>query len=266
MVYSLLDNASSKNLFLEPFPHLIIENALPSNYYEEINKNFPLQYFESLENSQDNNIRKDIMYPEFINKSIKINKIWRDFVDLHSSDKFYHQILNLFIDQIMDRYQNLFKNKSDLYNIENKNYLSTSVNTPVINRSSVRDAHLDKKNKLFTGLFYLKSNNDYSDGGDLNLYSWKASISTNQKRHISFRSEIPNKYVQFNKSIKYKANTFVIFLNSLDSLHGVSPRSVTSHYRKMCVYTSVLPFSIDTISLFDKAFLKYLKLQSKFIF
>lgn len=252
MNISLLDNATIKDLYLEPFPHLVIENALPSEYYQEINDNFPLEYFISLENVDDNNTRKDIMFNDLKDQNIKLSKIWRDFINFHSSVEFYHQVLNLFKESIFNKYPNLFKDYKNLFAINNVNYLSTSVNTPVKTKSSVREAHLDKLNKFFTGLFYLRSDSDQSTGGDLNLFSWKKDFSKNQKRQYGSTSEIPYEYVQLHKTIEYKANTFVIFLNSLDSLHGVSPRSITNEYRKMCVFTSVLPFSIDKKNFFEK--------------
>ena len=260
MTFSLLGKASINELHLEPFPHLVIENALPSDYYKKINDNFPLEYFKTLENDQDNNSRKDLMIKDFNNQNINISKIWKNFIHFHSSEEFYLQVLNLFKESIINIYPNLFKNYEDLLTIKNINHLSTSVNTPVKTLSSVRDAHLDKLNKLFTGLFYLRSDNDKSIGGDLNLYTWKKKISKKQKRQYSSNNVIPNDAVQLFKTIEYKANTFVIFLNSLDSLHGVSPRSITNEYRKMCVFTSILPFSIDKRNIFERAYLKLFNL------
>ena len=63
-------------------------------------------------------------------------------------------------------------------------------------------------------------------------------------------------YVKLEKTIKYKPNTFLIFLNSVDSLHGVTPRSVTNYYRRMCVFTSILPFTLDAPSILDRILLK----------
>ena len=63
-------------------------------------------------------------------------------------------------------------------------------------------------------------------------------------------------HVILEKTINYKSNTFIIFLNSIDSLHGVTPRSETDQYRRMCVFTSKLPFSLDDPTLIERIQLK----------
>ena len=74
-----------------------------------------------------------------------------------------------------------FDSKEKLYNCNSVNRFSTSINTPVLEASSVRSAHLDNLNKLFTGLFYMKQDDDKSTGGDLELYSWNKNISNVKK-------------------------------------------------------------------------------------
>ena len=38
---SLLQNYDKSNFFIDPFPHVIIDNALPENIYEELEKHVP---------------------------------------------------------------------------------------------------------------------------------------------------------------------------------------------------------------------------------
>lgn len=76
------------------------------------------------------------------------------------------------------------------------------------------------------GLFYLRHPDDDSQGGDLELYKYK----TNNFKYYGQRF-IQDKYIEKVKTIKYERNTLVIFLNSINSIHGVSNRSVTNHPR-----------------------------------
>ena len=259
--YSVLSKAIKVNLQLNPYPHLVIEDALPQEYYNILSSKFPLNYFENNKIEGENNVRKDIFYKDLMTNN-EIDPEWKNFISYHSSMEFYHEILSVFEDIILQKFPNIFKNKNYLYDLGTSNQLSTSINTPVIKNTSARGAHLDNLNKLFTGLFYMRSEKDNSQGGDLELFSWKKKISINKKR-LSSRFGISMSDIQLIKTIKYKPNTFVIFLNSLDSLHGVTPRSVTNEYRKMCVFTSKLPFVIDKLSLLDRFCLKALESFSR---
>ena len=40
-MYSVLQNAKNGNYKSKPFPYIIIDNALPKDYYNELNKSFP---------------------------------------------------------------------------------------------------------------------------------------------------------------------------------------------------------------------------------
>ena len=49
----------------------------------------------------------------------------------------------------------------------------------------MRGPHLDHFDKIF-GLFYMRDENDNSEGGDLVLYKWKNSYNNFKKKNIIF--------------------------------------------------------------------------------
>ena len=67
------------------------------------------------------------------------------------------------------------------------------------------------------------------------------------------------------KKIEYKKNTFMLALNTIDSLHGVSSREKTNHIRQFC-YISVA-FNKDlkfaTPNLIEKIFFKNISIKNK---
>ena len=66
------------------------------------------------------------------------------------------------------------------------------------------------------------------------------------------KSTVENKYVNVIEEIEYKPNRLVLFLNSLYSLHGVTDKSASPHYRKYINIIGEFKFQ-----LFDfKPFLK----------
>ena len=48
----------------------------------------------------------------------------------------------------------------------------------------------------------------------------------------NFNYEIKDKYVEVVKEVRYEANTYVLFLNSRHSVHGVAPREITPLTRR----------------------------------
>jgi hypothetical protein len=104
------------------------------------------------------------------------------------------------------------------------------INTPVTAPSSVRGAHVDSWHKLFVGLFYLRRPDDESTGGDLILYRRKPG-----RRRDRWAASIDFDDVEAVVTVPYEPNSYVLFLNTEDAIHGVSPRSVSSVPRYLVV-------------------------------
>ena len=51
MNLSLLQNFKANNFFLDPFPHIVIENALPEKLYNELNDTYPTNKFKEIINN-----------------------------------------------------------------------------------------------------------------------------------------------------------------------------------------------------------------------
>jgi hypothetical protein len=107
-----------------------------------------------------------------------------------------------------------------------------SGNTPVTAASSVRTTHVDAGNKLFSGLFYMRTPEDRSTGGDLTLSRFAERYRGKDERFALFKGPyVDDSHVEVVRTVPYAANTLVLFINSLDSLHGVTVRSETPHPR-----------------------------------
>ena len=106
--YSLLSKANQINFFSKPFPHLIIENALPDDYYSLISSKFPISYFERIKNENENNVRKDLYIDQFLNeKDIDIE--WKNFISYHSSKVFLNEIVSIFSKDILNFHKKKLK-------------------------------------------------------------------------------------------------------------------------------------------------------------
>ena len=110
-----------------------------------------------------------------------------------------------------------------------------AVNTPVRETSRVRSRHVDDQNKLFAGLFYMRMPEDDSIGGDLEICRWRdAPVFKNpyvQDSQVE-STHIQDQQVDLVDIVKYQANTLVLFVNTLQSVHGVTERQPTPHFRR----------------------------------
>ena len=114
--------------------------------------------------------------------------------------------------------------------------LMIATNSPVRNRpSSVRGPHVDLPNKLFSALLYMRSDDDDSEGGDLQLFRYRDGRPSGFRKY-----EIDPDSVECVKTIPYGRNVLVVFLNSIYAVHGVTARSVTPHPRRfLCLIGEV---------------------------
>ena len=79
-------------------------------------------------------------------------------------------------------------------------------------------------------MFYLRRPEDDSTGGNLQIHRWKDGYSQLQKRML-YQEGVNPSHTELVKEIRYENNVFVLFINSLDALHAVTPRQLTEHDR-----------------------------------
>ena len=249
---SLLKNFTKDNLYLKPYPHIIINNCLEPDIYNYLSDNYPsddLIFKHDI--CKHNIIRPNFRYEINSKNSLKnkkINKIWKLFIDYHSSKEFFNEIISKFgLDLIIESKQQL-NNLNNLsigkrYNSNNDILLDCQVGINSISdtKSSVIGAHLDLVNKIYSGLFYMKNKNDNSLGGNLLLYDIKYKYNNLDE----FKQQVKNNNISNSlqdwdinkitkiKTIEYKSNVFIIFLNNINSIHSVSEREPNKYSRRL---------------------------------
>ena len=102
--FSLLQNFDKSNFYIDPFPHVVIDNALPSNIYDELEKSVPNDLFSQAD-LKLNNCRINI-FPDQLKNDLK-HKIWFDFLAYHNSLNFYEEFISIFKNEINKLYPNL---------------------------------------------------------------------------------------------------------------------------------------------------------------
>lgn len=231
---SLLANVTPDDVRSQPFPHIVMRNAVSADLCTRLIAEFPA--LEVVTKHQDFGSNKRVGLPAAdVLENPEISELWRGFIAAHASQDFLARLIDLFGDHIRRLYPDLERERGSLTSlragVRNRDDFSQadvlldaqiSVNTPVVGTpTSVRAAHLDDADKLFAGLFYLRRPDDDSTGGDLELYRFKRG-----PRGLR-GTAIYESFVDTADTVPYAANTLVLFLNSPDSVHGVTPRSRT---------------------------------------
>ena len=93
-MYSVLQNKEKIKLRTEKFPYIIIDDALPRDIYDILNKNFP-KYEKIISN---NEYKENYAYRYNAYQSLRDNEItneWKDFIKYHTSYKFLEEFYEI---------------------------------------------------------------------------------------------------------------------------------------------------------------------------
>lgn len=249
MMPSILERLDPTQIVYRPFPYIRMRNALDPAYYRELAAAFPsLDRIAGAGPLPNNQVFRSPACDVLAEKATPA--IWKEFFSYHCSDAFLTELIRFWHSAIMREYPDMayqFGKSLDHLSCGLRRYragrppeslrenmrsdvtLDTQfvVNSPVTDPSTVRGPHLDKPYKLFAGILYMRLPGDKSTGGDLLLYKLKT-----RKPHFDRRQHVDEKLVEAFDEVKYEANSLVLWLNTPNAVHGVSPRSPTQIHRR----------------------------------
>lgn len=242
----------------DPFPYLVEEFVFDKDLYRRLERDFPADeiFFRNM-NGIKNNQAVRIGAAEVIGNPT-FSAEWRAFFEWHTSHGFWRDILRVFGPSLRAEFPALeekigrpmeewrVKRRGEPGEADIALDLLFVINTPVTRKSSVRPAHVDRKNKIFSGLFYMKQPHDPTPGGDLSLYRFKPGRE-GFGGHYTELSDIDEI-----ATVPYGANKFLAFINSARAIHGVTPRPVTEwtrRYINFVVETPVDAFALKPLPL-----------------
>lgn len=245
MAQSVLKNLDPAEIRQEPFPYLIVHDALDPDYYAELEAAYPALERVAGPGPLANNKLYSRSAPDILADE-GIPQVWRDFFSYHSSQAFLEECLAFWAEPIAREYPDIErrfgKSLAELTaGVRQGGREKTSenlqadvmmdcqfcMNSPVTEVSSVRVPHVDNPAKLFAGILYFRRADDESDGGNLNLYR----VSDDRYYHDR-KLNVPEDFIEAVDQVPYRANTIILWLNTPRSLHGVTPRSVTEVPRR----------------------------------
>ncbi len=234
---SVLSKASKSDILFEPYPHLVIQGALEEAVFKRLETSYPGMHAVVAGQQVENNKLYLKSAYEML-EAPDLLREWKEFIAYHVSSDFLSEVITLFDDAIHSLYpelkrrlgKNLDKLKTGVRRRDTEAEIfmdcQFAVNSPVTQPSSVRGPHVDNPVELYAGLLYFREDNDDSIGGDLEISRFK------KEPRFFGKAEADPRDVETAKIVRYAPNTLVFFINSIESLHGVTPRMPTHFPRR----------------------------------
>ena len=223
-MYSLLQKKPTVQT--DPYPHVIIEDALPWDLYENLEAEFPEKTLLATD-PFDNGICYRLKADKLLSLTFE-SGLWRDFAEYHTSAEWFNEVNELFKPYMPGVLHKTFT-EDDLgargWADENKNIWTDcqAVIHKPIEEKSTRTPHIDNPMEMWAGLLYMPCPDDQSTGGEFQIYSTQSSVQKVDKK--AGRQIYDSDLGTVVKTIPYKRNTFVMFANnSPNTVHGVSLR------------------------------------------
>lgn len=223
----------------DPYPHYVVPFALTGSMYQHLAATFPSDDRIRRHASPGDNVRFSWSAAQSLTDD-SLPAPWRVFITELTSQAFLQAVLGAFAPAIRARYpwleQCMGPMPSWRAGLRGRDDFSTAdvlvdaqicLNSPVLERASaVRGPHVDKPDKLFAGLFYMRPVQDAdTQGGEL-------MIQRCIDPHARFDgSQLDPAAVETVDRVPYAANMLVMFLNGPDALHAVTPRQPTPRSR-----------------------------------
>ena len=244
-VHSIVERISPSAVRDEPFPHVVVENALPADYYAELEAGYPSLDYVAGPGSLENNTLYLKSAAEVLEDQ-RVPAVWREFFAYHCSQAFFREVCDFWrtwIERLHPDLEQNFAKPLDDFTVglrragkhEEPENRSSDVmmdcqfgtSSPVREVSSMRGPHVDNRAKLFAALLYFRHVDDDSTGAELELHRLKGSRYPKRQS-----TRIDSGLLECAERIPYGRNKLVMWLNSALSIHGVSPRSVTRMPRR----------------------------------
>jgi hypothetical protein len=274
MTISVLAKARKSDIRREPYAYLSIEDALEPDHFRALEETFP-SVATVTGGAPLVNAKKGLNAGELLPRK-DIAPVWKEFISYHTSPEFYREFLGLFGDEVRRLHPGLEKALG-----RRMEEFSTGLRVARDRRTThrnddfvldcqvmyddTRDAricrgpHVDDPAELYACLIYFRDPRDKTEGGNLYVARTKPAAEgrlfpdPNKIRVTWNPAEVDADDTEIVETIPYRRNSAVIFINSVRSLHAVTPRSASPIPRRhvnIIGETYALPnglFQIDVV-------------------
>jgi hypothetical protein len=256
----LLARVSPAHVATEPFAHIVRSSVLPAREYATLAEQFPpLAVIAENAPPLGSNVAVRMSAVRALARS-DVSSEWQRFFEYYTSGDYWLEVVSVVGSHLRAAFPTLearIGRRFEDWRVARRGSSDAADvrldcqfvrNTPVTKRSSVKTAHVDQYDKIFSALLYMREPHDLAGGGDLDLYRWRRPPRFVKHRVLSAD-------VQRVKTIPYASNTYVAFVNSPQSVHGVSPRDATESQRRYVNFIAEIPvpaFEPIQVNLWDR--------------
>ncbi len=226
---SVLHRATRADLVREPFPHVVIDDALEPEVYAELVRTFPSDDVLIDGRPLENNTGYHTPARELLTRA-EFAPVWRELAAVHTSPAFFAEVVSLFGEVIRELHPQLDLDAPT--GVRDRGSTAPpppfaldcqiAWTSPVTVPSTSNRCHVDREVALYAGLLYMRPPHDHVPGGDLALCRFRGA-----ERAYDAMRFVDERLVQTVKVIPYAANRAVFFIHSPVALHAVTPRAVT---------------------------------------
>ena len=215
------------DLIQDPCPYFCIHDALPQTLYDQLISEYPEAHM--MQDGKTHFQARRYRQHEFVPGTV--SPLWQEFVDYHNSRDYKDRVLDLF-EPALEKYYPDFVPQWRQADVSKRHQSPGTAEDAagtialevqfVLNGqqdTTVRTAHLDNSRELFAGLLYMRKPEDQSTGGDIQVFRKLRS----SPEYTGIREVNPD-HVAPSGTVPYRANTMILFLNTHDTIHGVTPR------------------------------------------
>ncbi|MGB1026897.1 MAG: hypothetical protein ACPGYL_10110, partial [Rhodospirillaceae bacterium] len=217
MDVTVFDRADPSQIQSHPFPHLVVENALPDPVFAALQATLPPP--PTAPPSTPN--QRSVLPAWMICDLPHFDPAWRAFAQRHTAPDILGKVRSLFgfhwpnwlgePPEDPTAYGRLRMEDQSSRTVSQDCRLECITPSGETAGGSHRRAHLDSANRYFSALLYFRDPEDRSEGGGLDLFAWKPSHPGPTEN--AYAAEIPADHVERVLTVPNRSNTLVVFPN-----------------------------------------------------
>lgn len=221
MNLDVTQTVTKDDLIMDPCPYFCIHDALPQALYDQLISEYPEEHM--MQDGKRNFQARRYRQHEITEGTV--SPLWKEFIAYHNTKQYKDRVLDLF-EPALEKYYKAFAQELRNADVSERHtgkpgtvQMEVQFVLNGLQEETVRTPHLDNSRELFAGLLYMRKPEDASTGGD--IYVFKKLVPRPEYTGIR---EVNKEQVQSAGCVPYRANTMILFLNTHDTIHGVTPR------------------------------------------